>query len=72
MEKKYIKNERNNWVRENANNLHKENCICWDCQYFKPTQENKGCSIILKVLTIANENDIILPVWECKKFELSK
>jgi cytochrome c2 len=70
--KTYVKNERNNYVREDLNNRQKEFCMCWDCHKFKPETEDKGCPIIHSVLQLANSQNIILPVWECNGFSEKK
>ncbi len=68
MEDKFVLNERGNWVKKTQNNMHKEHCICWNCRNFNHLIESKGCEIIKQVLTLAEEKEIVLPVWECKNF----
>lgn len=68
MSGKYVKNQRNNMVREDLNNRQKEFCMCWDCSKFKPEDEDKGCPVIQSVLQLAGSHSIVLPVWECPLF----
>ncbi len=69
----YESHERNgvqSWVRNDLKNRQKEYCMCWDCSLFKPDQADKGCLKIKKVLDLAQENQQVLPVWECPDFIL--
>lgn len=72
MKKNYVKNERNNMVRDDLNNRQKEFCMCWDCEKFKPETNDKGCPIIFQVLQLASNHNIVLPVWECQLFTVKK
>lgn len=56
------------WVRSDLKNRQKEFCMCWDCKKFCPQEINKGCAIVMKVLELASQNKIVLPIWECPDF----
>ncbi len=68
MYESYEKNGRQVWVRGDRKNRQKEYCMCWDCRRFAPERDDKGCPIIHKVLGLAAEQGIVLPVWECPEF----
>ena len=69
MYEKYERNGKTAWVRSDLKGKQKEYCMCWDCKKFNPTTDDKGCSIIKNVLSLANNSNIVLPVWECGIFE---
>jgi hypothetical protein len=69
MYENYEKNNKKSWVRSDLKGKQKEFCMCWDCKKFNPEAEDKGCSIIKTVLSLASEKNIVLPVWECGQFE---
>jgi quinol monooxygenase YgiN len=56
------------WVRRDIEGLQKSYCMCWKCKHFKPEQDDKGCSVIQRVLQVAAEEAVVLPVWACKSF----
>ena len=55
-------------VRSTLKGQHKSYCLCYACDLFKPnTPEN--CSIAERVFNVCVEEDLVLPVWECPRFE---
>jgi len=56
------------WVRSDMKDEQNRFCICHKCRRFNPQEVDKGCSIIASVLKLANEQQVILPVWECASF----
>lgn len=69
MYENYERNGKKVWVRSDLKGKQKEFCMCWNCKKFKPETENKGCNTIKNVLSLANNCNIVLPVWECEIFE---
>ena len=69
MYEQYEKNGQSVWVRQDLKGRQKEFCMCWDCNSFKPEAADKGCLIIRDVLALASQKAIVLPVWECPKFQ---
>lgn len=55
-------------VRSELKGKHRDHCLCFSCQRFKPdTKEN--CRIAKEVYALCVREDLVLPVWECPLFE---
>lgn len=55
------------WVNSYARGQHREHCLCFSCERFKPdTREN--CRIAKEVYALCVREDLVLPVWECPLF----
>lgn len=55
------------WVDSNLKGQHRNNCLCWKCENFKPgTEEN--CEIAQKLYQICVDESLVTPVYECPKF----
>lgn len=65
------------WVRQDLKGKHREHCLCWSCNKFKPNEEHapgtnlsgENCPIANKVFDICRTEGLVLPVWECPKFD---
>jgi hypothetical protein len=59
------------WVRSNLKGKHKEHCLCFSCEKFKPnTPEN--CTIADENFELCKKHNLVLPVWECHTFKNKK
>lgn len=48
---------------------HKENCLCFQgCKFFKP-QTSENCELAQGNYEYCVKHDLVLPVWECPKYE---
>lgn len=56
------------WVRKDLKGKHREFCNCWKCGKFFPG-EDKNCPIASKVFGLCEQEELVLPVWECPVFE---
>jgi len=57
-------------VRKELKGRHKDFCLCYSCDKFKPnTPEN--CPIANEVYTLCVQENLVLPVWECPAFEVA-
>jgi len=55
------------WVRRLLKGIHRRYCLCYNCAYFHPGDEN-NCVIANAVHALNVLEDITTPVWECPKF----
>jgi len=54
-------------VQEELKGTHREHCLCYGCDNFKPgTEEN--CDIAEAVYENCVDFGIVTPVWECPDF----
>jgi hypothetical protein len=52
------------FVDEGLKGKHREHCLCWRCESFKPgTPEN--CPIAEKLYRICVDENLVTPVYEC-------
>lgn len=77
MEKEFIQYEHYgsmNWVRKDLKGKHRDNCLCYSCEKFKPNPEgaNENCVMANIFYNLCVAFDVVLPVWECKEFVLKK
>ena len=55
-------------VRSDLKGKHREHCLCFTCQTFKPnTDEN--CPIAQAVFENCVKYNITTPMWECPRFK---
>lgn len=56
------------WVDSELKGKHREHCLCWKCDHFKPgTPEN--CFIADRVFQNCVSYNLVTPVYECPQFE---
>jgi hypothetical protein len=68
---KYIRYEHHNrqvMVRADLKGKHKDYCLCFKCNKFKPEDKNKNCKIASLLCSVDSIFNIITPVWECPEF----
>ena len=56
-------------VIESLIGLHKEYCLCYLCDRFRPN-EPTNCDIAEEVHELDIKHNLVTPVWECPKFVL--
>ena len=55
------------WVEEKLKGKHRDHCLCFSCERFKPNQP-KNCEIAQGNYEYCVKHNLTLPVWECPKF----
>lgn len=55
-------------VREDLKGKHREYCLCWQCDNFKPENKEENCPIANLNFALDCLVNIVTPVWECPKF----
>jgi hypothetical protein len=56
------------WVRSDLKGKHKEHCLCYECGLFFP-DEPENCLIAELNFSVCVAFNVVLPVWECPRFE---
>jgi len=58
-------------VIDQLRGLHREHSLCWqNCQYFLPGDGSEAnCHIARSIQEIEKRCTVVLPVWECPKYE---
>ena len=56
------------WVREDLKGKHRENCLCYSCERFKPDERLNNCSIANALYENCVKHQVTTPVWECMHF----
>lgn len=54
-------------VRESLQGRHREHCLCYRCDKFKPGEKD-NCPLAKALYDMCVKNDMVTPVWECKAF----
>ena len=57
-------------VREDLKGRHKEFCLCYSCDKFKPDKP-ENCPIAQENYELCVRRDLVLPVLECPEFEVA-
>ncbi len=57
------------WVRRVLKGRHREHCLCYSCDRFKPEDREKNCRVANLLYELCRTLNIVIPVWECPKFE---
>ena len=47
---------------------HREHCLCFKCEKFKPETREGNCQIANKVYAVCVEHNLTTPVYECPVF----
>jgi len=55
------------WVKDVLKFKHREHCLCYSCDKFKPEQED-NCPLAQGNYEYCVKHDLVLPVWECPLF----
>lgn len=56
-------------VKERLKGTHRENCLCYSCEFFHPGEES-NCYIAQELFGICVKYHITTPVFECPKFKV--
>ncbi len=57
-------------VRDDLRGKHREYCLCWNCELFKPQTREGNCEIANANFANCVKYNVVLPVWECPRFVL--
>jgi hypothetical protein len=57
------------WVRSDLKGLHREHCLCFRCQGFKPERREQNCKIANAVFEVCVQFGLCTPVFECPAFK---
>ena len=70
---KYIHHGNEVMVKTELKGKHREHCLCHSCELadFGPDRD-KNCDIARSVYSLCYEFGLVLPVWECPRFEEKK
>lgn len=60
------------WVHKDAKGKHRQWCLCFSCEHFNPGTPEKNCPIANLNFAVCLAHDLVLPVYECPKFEEKK
>lgn len=55
------------FVRDDLKGLHRDHCLCYSCERFKPGSK-ENCRIAKEVYALCVRLDLVTPVWECPIF----
>jgi len=58
-------------VMEENKGLHRENCLCHQCEFFYPDPKDivLNCQIARLLFSFCQTFNVTTPVWECEQFE---
>ena len=57
------------WVRNDLKGRHREHCLCYSCEHFKPEDREANCRIANLMFSVCVALGITTPVWECPEFK---
>jgi hypothetical protein len=63
----YVHHGKQVWVRVDLRGRHREHCLCYACERFKPGEPD-NCKRAQRLYSLACELDMVFPVWECPEF----
>ena len=58
------------YVQPHLKGKHREHCLCFSCDKFKPDDSSRQCLVAAQVYDTCVEYGIVTPVWECPHFGL--
>lgn len=56
-------------VRQELKGKHRDHCLCYSCDNFKPELRVGNCPIANLIYAVCVAQSVVTPVWECPKFE---
>ncbi len=56
-------------VDEKLKGKHREHCLCFRCERFKPESRTDNCRIANLLYAVCVVCDLTTPVWECPSFK---
>jgi len=57
------------FVRKALKGKHREHCLCFSCNKFTLDKREENCPIANLIYSLCVLENLVLPVWECPKFE---
>ena len=57
------------WVNRELKGKHREHCLCFSCDKFKPGTPEGNCPIANLNYAVCLAHNMVLPVYECPEFE---
>lgn len=55
------------WVRKDLKGKHRDHCLCYSCEKFKPNQET-NCGVAQENYKLCKIYNLTLPIYECPRF----
>jgi hypothetical protein len=55
------------WVDEDLQGKHRDHCLCYGCDRFKPGTDNH-CEIAGELYQLVVKHNLVTPVYECPKY----
>jgi hypothetical protein len=52
--------------------LHRQYCLCYDCEKFNPEDRDKNCPIANELFEFCKKHGVVTPVWECKSSDFKE
>jgi len=68
---KYNHHGKDVFVRSDLKGKHRDNCLCFICEKFKPLKFN-NCHIAEELFKNCKKFNVVTPVWECPEFNESE
>lgn len=59
-----------NFVDSELKGKHRQHCLCYQCDSFKPQSRDENCPIANKLYQICVDENVVTPVYECPRFIL--
>lgn len=59
-------------VRADLKGKHREHCLCYACDSFKPEDREKNCKVASLLYAVCVALNMVTPVWECPNFVLKE
>ena len=67
---KYVHHGKEVWVNAELKGLHREHCLCHSCELLDIGEDrDKNCDVARAVFALCMEYNLVLPVFECSRFE---
>lgn len=55
-------------VRQDLKGKHREHCLCYQCENFKPEDRENNCKVANLLFAFCQALGMTTPVWECPFF----
>ena len=65
----YLHHGKSVYVDEELKGRHREHCLCFRCQCFKPENREENCRLAELNFANCRLNNMVLPVYECPLFK---
>lgn len=57
------------WVNSDLKGQHRAHCLCFKCKNFNPERREINCKFANYIFMICQAFNMVLPVWECQRFD---